>query len=88
VFGKIISIGMVVLIWVNGNMMKVVMDGVCSLIFLYLYLYYAILLNIGNNEEQFYTNNRRENSRCELFPGSANGRLIIEARKVRYRNSL
>ena len=37
---------------------------------------------LGNNEEQYYTSNRQENARCELFPGSANGRLIIEARKV------
>ena len=26
--------------------------------------------------------NRQENARCELFPGSSNGRLIIQARKV------
>ena len=39
--------------------------------------------HIGNKESQFYTQNRMENSRCELFPGSRNGRLIIEARKVR-----
>jgi len=25
-----------------------------------------------------------ENARCELFPGSPNGRLIVEARKVRH----
>ncbi|CAF1611113.1 unnamed protein product, partial [Adineta ricciae] len=40
----------------------------------------------GNNEEQYYTSNRRENARCELFPGSANGRLIIEARKENFDN--
>lgn len=40
---------------------------------------------VGNNEEQYYTKNRWENARCELFPGSANGRLIIEARRVRNR---
>ncbi|CAF1576734.1 unnamed protein product [Adineta ricciae] len=34
----------------------------------------------GNNEKQYYTNNRWENARCELFPHSNNGRLIIEAR--------
>ncbi|CAF3483169.1 unnamed protein product [Rotaria sp. Silwood1] len=38
----------------------------------------------GNNEEQFYTENRLENARCERFPGSPNGRLIIEARKESY----
>ena len=38
---------------------------------------------LGNNEAQFYRKNRRDNSRCELFPGSSNGRLIIEAHKVR-----
>ena len=44
----------------------------------------SFLVNIGNNEAQYYTNNRLENARCELFPGShQNGRLIIEARKVR-----
>jgi len=35
----------------------------------------------GNNELQYYTTNDVNNARCELFPGSANGRLIIEARK-------
>ncbi|CAF3992536.1 unnamed protein product [Rotaria sordida] len=40
----------------------------------------------GNNEKQFYTNNRRENTRCELFPGSSNGRLIIEARREQMKN--
>jgi hypothetical protein len=25
-----------------------------------------------------------ENARCELFPGSPNGRLIVEARKVKH----
>jgi hypothetical protein len=39
----------------------------------------------GNNEEEYYTYNRPENARCELFPNSANGRLIIEARKVSMR---
>jgi len=57
------------------------MDGVCSLVLLFI-IYF---LNIGNNEEQYYTRNRVENARCELFPGSSNGRLIIEARKVRSR---
>lgn len=42
-----------------------------------------ILFFLGNNEEEYYTRNRMENSRCELFPGSPNGRLIIQARKVR-----
>ncbi|CAF3842639.1 unnamed protein product, partial [Rotaria magnacalcarata] len=41
----------------------------------------------GNNENQFYTQNRIENARCERFPGSANGRLIIEARKEDYGGS-
>jgi len=41
----------------------------------------------GNNEAQFYTNNRQENARCELFPGSFNGRLIIEARRENYDNN-
>jgi beta-glucanase (GH16 family) len=41
----------------------------------------------GNNELQFYTNNRRENSRVELLPGSKNGRLIIEARKEAFSGS-
>ncbi|CAF4096181.1 unnamed protein product [Rotaria sordida] len=40
----------------------------------------------GNNEKQFYTNNRQENTRCELFPGSSNGRLIIEARREQMEN--
>ncbi|CAF1644284.1 unnamed protein product, partial [Didymodactylos carnosus] len=40
----------------------------------------------GNNEEQYYTTDRRENARCEKFPGSANGRLIIEARKEGWGN--
>ncbi|CAF4636910.1 unnamed protein product [Rotaria sp. Silwood1] len=40
----------------------------------------------GNNEKQFYTDNRQENTRCELFPGSSNGRLIIEARRERMEN--
>jgi len=40
----------------------------------------------GNNEEEYYTRNRLENARCELFPGSSNGRLIIEARKENYEN--
>ncbi len=36
----------------------------------------------GNNELQFYTRNRPENCRVELFPGKKkDGRLIIEARK-------
>ncbi|UJR16201.1 hypothetical protein I4U23_003111 [Adineta vaga] len=42
----------------------------------------------GNNEKQYYTNNRWENVRCELFPGnSTNGRLIIEAHKEPMENS-
>lgn len=41
----------------------------------------------GNNERQYYTNNRWENSRVELFSGSTNGRLIIEARKEAYGGS-
>lgn len=45
-------------------------------------IYFLILSTIGNNEEEYYTRNRAENARCELFPGSPNGRLIIEARKV------
>ncbi|CAF0758234.1 unnamed protein product [Didymodactylos carnosus] len=40
----------------------------------------------GNQEQQFYTA-RNENARCELFPNSANGRLIIEARKENFENS-
>ncbi|CAF2455305.1 unnamed protein product [Rotaria sp. Silwood2] len=36
----------------------------------------------GNEEQQNYTNNRRENARCELFPGTKNGRLIVEARRL------
>lgn len=42
-----------------------------------------IVCNLGNGEAEYYTDNRAENARCERFPGSANGRLIIEARKVR-----
>lgn len=38
-------------------------------------------VELGNNEKQYYTRNRRENARCELFSGQSNGRLIIEARK-------
>jgi hypothetical protein len=49
-------------------------------------VYLFIYVNLGNNEEQFYTRNRAENARCELFPSSANGRLIIEARKVKISN--
>ncbi|CAF3843325.1 unnamed protein product [Rotaria magnacalcarata] len=40
----------------------------------------------GNNEKQYYTNNRVENARCELFPGSNNGRLIVEARQENMEN--
>jgi hypothetical protein len=42
----------------------------------------VICFSLGNNEEQYYTRNRLENARCELFPGSLNGRLILEAHKV------
>ncbi|CAF3242816.1 unnamed protein product [Rotaria sp. Silwood2] len=41
----------------------------------------------GNNEQQYYTYNRWENARCELFPGSTNGRLIVEARRENMANS-
>ena len=79
-----ISIGMVEWIWVNGNSMKVAMDGVRCTSPQNSDRHRSLsLLFTGNNEEQFYTNNRAENARCELFPGSANGRLIIEGRKVR-----
>jgi hypothetical protein len=44
---------------------------------------YIYITNLGNNEKQYYTSNRLENARCELFPGSSNGRLIVEARRVR-----
>ena len=56
-------------------------DGVCYLAFLFLCS--SNSLNLGNNEAQYYTRNRRQNARCELFHDSRNGRLIIEARKVR-----
>jgi hypothetical protein len=62
--------------------MKVVMDGVCYLFFL-AFLFHSFFLNVGNNEQEYYTRNRAQNARCELFTGSSNGRLIIEARKVR-----
>ena len=58
------------------------MDGVCISLFTFPSLDLNSS-NLGNNEEEYYTRNRMENSRCELFPGSPNGRLIIEARKVR-----
>ena len=35
---------------------------------------------LGNNEKQYYTENRRENARVE------NGKLIIEARKEKFKN--
>jgi len=76
-----ISIGMVVSIRINGISMKVVMDGVNQR-FDWLFFLKKKILNPGNNELEYYTNNRQENARCELFPGSPNGRLIIEARKV------
>ncbi|CAF1028149.1 unnamed protein product [Rotaria sordida] len=41
----------------------------------------------GNGEQQYYTNNRLENARCELFPSSTNGRLIVEARRENMANS-
>ncbi|UJR17320.1 hypothetical protein I4U23_004215 [Adineta vaga] len=40
----------------------------------------------GNNELQYYTNNRLKNARCELFPGSNHGRLIIEAHREKMEN--
>ncbi|UJR34118.1 hypothetical protein I4U23_021525 [Adineta vaga] len=40
----------------------------------------------GNHEEQFYTTNRK-NVRCEYFPGSSQGRLIIEAHRERHGES-
>ncbi|CAF3328775.1 unnamed protein product [Rotaria sp. Silwood2] len=42
----------------------------------------------GNEEQQNYTNNRRENARCELFPGTKNGRLIVEARRENMSNTM
>ena len=38
----------------------------------------------GNNESQFYTDNRPENCRVELFPDGKNSRLIIEAHKEQF----
>lgn len=37
----------------------------------------------GNHEQQYYTRNR-DNARCERFPNSNDGRLIIEARRERH----
>ena len=58
--------------------MSVAVDGVSQTFFSHL----VSSTRVGNSESQYYTQNRAENSRCELFPGSSNGRLIIEARKV------
>ncbi|CAF1430977.1 unnamed protein product [Adineta ricciae] len=38
----------------------------------------------NHHEKQYYTQNRAQNARCENFPGSQNGRLIIEAHKETY----
>jgi hypothetical protein len=82
VYGKMISIRMALLIIINGILIWVAMDGVCSFIFFFgIFLIY--FLNLGNYEKQYYTQNRTQNARCENFPGSQNGRLIIEAHKVR-----
>ncbi len=35
----------------------------------------------GNNESQYYTDNRPANCRVEMFPDGKNSRLVIEARK-------
>jgi hypothetical protein len=57
-----------------------------GLVFLFILL--SIYFNLGNEEKQYYTLHRIENARCELFPNRSNGRLIIEARKVRYTQTL
>ena len=62
--------------------MKAVVGGVSTSSFPAQTVDCLVFGNLGNNEEQYYTRNRQENARCELFPGSGNGRLIIEARKV------
>ncbi len=64
------------------------MDGVSDFFISIRFLYLLLIVHIsGNHEQQFYTDSR-QNARCERFPNSYNGRLIIEAHKVKTHLSL